>query len=44
MPFELELRKEGNVPAGAASQRVRMRNNIPTIIVSSAVAERGHIG
>ena len=37
LPFEQELCKEWNVPAGPASQRVRVRSNIPTLVVSGAV-------
>ena len=37
LPFQQELCKEWNVPAGPASQRVRVRSNIPTLVVSGAV-------
>jgi pimeloyl-ACP methyl ester carboxylesterase len=37
LAFEQELCKEWNVPAGPASQRVRVRSNIPTLVVSGAI-------
>jgi len=34
LPFERELCREWNVPAGPASQRVRVSSDIPTLVVS----------
>jgi pimeloyl-ACP methyl ester carboxylesterase len=36
LPFQRELCRAWNVPAGPASQRVRVRSNIPTLVVSGA--------
>lgn len=37
MPFEHELCKAWNVPAGPASQRVQVRSTIPTLVVSGTI-------
>jgi pimeloyl-ACP methyl ester carboxylesterase len=37
MPFEHELCQVWNVPPGPASQRVRVRSAIPTLVVSGAI-------
>ncbi|HEX3370839.1 MAG TPA: alpha/beta hydrolase, partial [Candidatus Cybelea sp.] len=37
LPFERELCQAWNVPPGPASQRVRVRSNIPTLVVSGAI-------
>jgi pimeloyl-ACP methyl ester carboxylesterase len=37
LPFEDELCQAWNVPPGPASQRVRVRSNIPTLVVSGAI-------
>jgi pimeloyl-ACP methyl ester carboxylesterase len=37
MPFERELCQAWNVPAGPASQRIKVRSNIPTLVVSGTI-------
>jgi len=37
MPFEHELCKAWNVPAGPASQRIAVRRTIPTLVVSGTI-------
>jgi pimeloyl-ACP methyl ester carboxylesterase len=37
LPFERELCAAWNVPKGPASQRIRVRSSIPTLIVSGAI-------
>lgn len=37
MPFEYELCKAWNVPAGPASQRVKVRSKIPTLVISGTI-------
>ncbi len=37
LPFEDELCRIWNVPAGPASQRIRVRSSIPTLVVSGAI-------
>jgi pimeloyl-ACP methyl ester carboxylesterase len=37
LPFEHELCKEWNVPAGPESQRVRVHSDIPTLVVSGDI-------
>lgn len=37
MPFEHDLCKVWNVPVGPASQRVTVRSNIPTLVVSGTI-------
>ncbi len=37
LPFQRDLCRAWNVPAGPHSQRVRVRSNIPTLVVSGAI-------